>query len=200
MVDIRSLVPDMSLDMRYAGPRNFVGTPIDGYGAARCYLHEPAARALRRVEQELRKERLRLRVFDCYRPARAVAQFVRWAGDLQDQRGKATHYPNLDKTVLLGDYIAPVSGHSRGATLDLTLLDCRAGPEACAPLDMGTEFDFFDARANTDSPLATPAQRRNRQRLLQAMAREGFSNYAREWWHYSLAGTGALPIHDIPIE
>lgn len=200
LVDIRTLVPDISQQIRYAGSENFVGVPVEGYGAARCYLLEPAAQALQRVEQSLRQHGFRLRVFDCYRPARAVRHFVRWAADLQDQRTKPRYYPNLDKSKLLGDYIAPVSGHSRGATLDLTLLDCR-GPEGqCVPLDMGTEFDFFDTRANTDSPQVTPAQRDNRQRLLRTMAQEGFRNYPQEWWHYTLASHDSQLLYDIPIE
>lgn len=200
LVDIRSLVPDIAEDIRYAGSDNFVGVPVDGYRAPRCYLRESSARALQRVETALREEGFRLQLFDCYRPARAVAHFVHWAGDLQDQRTKAGHYPNLDKQVLLGDYIAPVSGHSRGATVDLTLLDCRAGEGQCRALDMGTDFDFFDLRANTDSPEITPEQRDNRQRLLQAMARQGFRNYPQEWWHYSLASEASKALYDIPVE
>lgn len=200
LVDIRTLVPDISQQIRYAGPENFVGMPVEGYGAARCYLNELAAQALQRVERSLRQQGFRLQVFDCYRPARAVRHFVRWAADLQDQRTKPRYYPNLDKTKLLGDYIAPVSGHSHGATLDLTLLDCRAADGQCIPLDMGTEFDFFDPRANTDSPLTTTAQRENRQRLLRAMAQEGFRNYPQEWWHYTLASHDSQVLYDIPIE
>lgn len=201
LVDMRTLVPDISQQIRYADPDNFVGGPVEGYGAPRCYLREPVAQALHRVERSLRKDGFRLLLFDCYRPARAVRHFVRWAADLQDQRTKARHYPNLDKSVLLGEYIAPVSGHSRGATLDVTLLDCGAGQEGvCAPLDMGTEFDFFDPRANTDSPLITPAQRGNRQRLLRAMAEQGFKNYPQEWWHFTLASDRSQALYDIPIE
>lgn len=200
LVDVRTLVPDLSEHIGYAGPDNFVGTPVEGYGAARCYLTEPAAKALRKVELSLRAEGMRLRVFDCYRPARAVSQFVRWAADLQDQRTKSSHYPNLDKSELLGEYIAPVSGHSRGATVDLTLLDCRQADGQCLPLDMGTEFDFFDTKANTESPQITPAQRENRQRLLRAMAREGFKNYPLEWWHYTLTAHVSQTLYDIPID
>ena len=201
LVDIRTLVPDISEQIRYAGPDNFVGSPVEGYGAPRCYLREPAAEALQRVERSLRKDGFRLLLFDCYRPARAVRHFVRWAADPQDQRTKARHYPNLDKNALLGDYIAPVSGHSRGATLDVTLLDCSGGQGSeCVPLDMGTEFDFFDPRANTGSPLVTQAQRDNRQRLLQAMAQQGFANYPQEWWHFTLASDSSQTLYDIPIE
>lgn len=200
LVDIRSLVPDIAEDIRYADTDNFVGVPVDGYLAPRCFLRESSAQALQRVEMALREEGFRLRLFDCYRPARAVRHFVRWVGDLQDQRTKARHYPNLDKRALLNGYIAAVSGHSRGATVDLTLLDCRADDGHCQAMDMGTDFDFFDPRANTDSPAITSEQRGNRQRLLDAMAAQGFRNYPQEWWHFSLASETSRAIYDIPVE
>lgn len=201
LVDIRSLVPDIAQDIRYAGSENFVGVPIDGYLAPRCYLLEPAAKALQAVESMLRRDGLRLMLFDCYRPARAVSHFVRWAGDPADQRTKPRYYPNLDKSALLGDYIAPVSGHSRGATVDLTLMRCQPDGDRCEALDMGTAFDFFDARANTDSPQVTTAQRDNRQRLRAAMEMHGFSNYPQEWWHYTLTPEPApRTIHDVPVQ
>lgn len=200
LVDIRSRVPDIAEDIRYAGSDNFVGAPVDGYRAPRCYLLPAAADALASVERQLRTQAMRLKVFDCYRPARAVRNFVRWAQDLSDERTKASHYPALDKRQLLGDYIAPVSGHSRGATVDVTLLDCPGG-HACAPVDMGTEFDFFDPLANTDSSLATVEQRQNRQRLKVAMEAAGFSNYSQEWWHYTLAIVPEpVLLYDVPIE
>lgn len=183
-VDVRRLVPDIALDMRYAGSDNFVGARIDGYEADKCFLLRPAAEALARVERRLRREGHRVKVFDCYRPVRAVRHFMRWAQDLDDQRTKPAYHPDLDKSALVPDYIAPSSGHSRGATLDLTLLRCRR--DACRELDMGTPFDFFGPLANTDSPAATRAQRRNRERLRAAMQREGFVGYALEWWHYTL--------------
>jgi D-alanyl-D-alanine dipeptidase len=199
LVDIRSLVPDIAEDIKYAGSDNFVGAPVDGYRASKCYLLPVAAQALARVEHALRPHGLRLRIWDCYRPARAVAHFVRWAHDLADQRTKSAHYPDLDKSALLGDYIAPVSGHSRAATVDLTLERCADG--ACAPLDMGTDFDLFGPRANTGSPLASPAQRANRERLRKAMAAQGFRNYPLEWWHYTLSPEPAPDLmYDVPVE
>ncbi|MGO4779731.1 M15 family metallopeptidase, partial [Lysobacter sp. 2RAB21] len=131
----------------------------------------------------LRPQGLRLHIYDCYRPVRAVRDFVRWAGDLSDQKTKSRYYPALDKRVLLGDYISPTSGHSRGATLDLGLMESQAGGDRI--VDMGTGFDYFDERAHTDSPDITAAQRANRQRLRAAMQREGFENYPLEWWHYT---------------
>lgn len=198
MVDVASLAPGLRVDMRYAGRDNFVGAPVPGYDAPRCYLLAPAARALARVQGDLEARGLSLVVYDCYRPVRAVRHFVAWARDAADQRTKAAYYPRLDKSRLLGDYIAESSGHSRGATVDVGLLRCRAG--ACEALDMGTGFDVFDPRANTDSPEATAAQRANRQRLLDAMQAQGFANYPMEWWHFTLRPEPSPRLaHDFPI-
>ena len=199
LVDIRSLVPDIGEAIHYAGSDNFTGVVVDGYRAPKCFLLRPAAEALARVEHALRKQDMRLRIFDCYRPARAVAAFVRWASN-PDQSTRAVHYPKVAKSALLGEYIAPVSGHSRGATVDLTVMQCHGGKD-CVPLDMGTDFDFFDPLAHTDAPAATPAQHANRQQLLKAMAAAGFENYAPEWWHYTLKDdhTPNL-IYDAPVE
>lgn len=183
MVDVATLAPGIQIDMRYAGAQNFTGHPVEGYDAPRCLLLRPAAEALARVQATLRAEGYTLHVYDCYRPVRAVQAFVAWAGDLRDQSTKAVHYPRVAKAALIPDYIADHSGHSRGATLDLTLAECRA--DACEPLDMGTDFDLFDPRAHTDSPEATPVQRAHRQRLVAAMAAEGFANYPMEWWHFT---------------
>lgn len=201
LVDIRQLVPDIAEDIKYARGDNFVGAPVDGYLAPKCFLLKPAAEALARVERDLRAQHQRLKLFDCYRPARAVAHFVRWAGDLGDQRTKAGHYPKLDKSALLGDYIAPVSGHSRGATVDLTLMQCDTGNARCIPLAMGTDFDYFGTLANTDSPEASAAEHANRERLKRAMEREGFRNYAMEWWHYTLNPEPTPDtIYDVPVQ
>jgi CubicO group peptidase (beta-lactamase class C family) len=200
MVDIRSLVPDIAQDIRYFGSDNFVGARVDGYEAPRCYLKREAAEALARVERSLHERHQRLRLYDCYRPARAVAHFMRWAADPTDVKTKSAHYPDLDKPQLLGGYIAPVSGHSRGATLDLSLLQCDGRDAGCKPLDMGTDFDFFGTRANTDSPEVTDVQRANRHLLRDAMAVQGFRNYPMEWWHYTYQPepTPGL-LYDVPV-
>ncbi|RAO78300.1 peptidase M15 [Dyella jiangningensis] len=201
LVDIRSLAPDIAEDIKYAGSDNFVGRPVDGYLAPKCFLLKPAAEALARVERDLHAQHRGLLIFDCYRPARAVAHFVRWAGDLADQRTKPKHYPTLDKSALLGDYIAPVSGHSRGATIDLTMTQCDAHDAHCKPLDMGTSFDYFGTLANTESPQATPTQHAHRELLRAAMEREGFRNYAMEWWHYTLTPEPTPDtIYDVPVQ
>jgi D-alanyl-D-alanine dipeptidase len=199
LVDVRALAPTIELDMRYATAGNFVGARVDGYEAPRCLLLRPAAEALARVEQRLRRSGLGLRVFDCYRPTSAVRHFMRWAKDLDDQRTKAEYYPNLDKSVLVPDYIASSSGHSRGATVDLTLVRC--AKDDCTPLDMGTPFDLFDPRANTASKEVSREQRRNRERLVAAMQREGFANYPMEWWHYTLQPEPSPDTYlDVPIK
>lgn len=184
-VSMRTLVPDLGMEIRYAGSHNFVGTPIDGYEAPECYLLRPVAEALQRVELALREKRQRLLIYDCYRPVRAVAHFMRWARDPGDQAHKAEFYPTLDKSRLVPQYIAERSGHSRGATVDLTVMQCDTNTH-CTPLDMGTNFDYFGELAHTDSPNVSPAQRENRRALRAAMEREGFRNYPDEWWHYSL--------------
>ncbi len=200
LVDLRTLVDDIALDIRYAGSDNFVGQPIDGYGAPRCYLLRAVAEALADVETDLRTRGLRLLIFDCYRPQRAVAHFMRWARDLDDQATKAVFYPSIDKSALVGDYIAEQSGHSRGATVDLGLLRCDRRWQLCEPLDMGTEFDFFDVRAHTDHPDLDGDQRLHRNLLRDAMAAHGFANYPLEWWHYSLPAADAPGrAFDLPI-
>jgi D-alanyl-D-alanine dipeptidase len=183
MVDVATLAPGLRLDMRYATADNFTGHVVAGYEAPTCLLLRPVAEALVRVQASLQAQGYALQVYDCFRPVRAVQDFVAWAGDLQDQSTKATHFPRVDKAALIPDYIADHSGHSRGATVDLTLADCRHG--RCQPLDMGTDFDLFDSRAHTDSAEVTVAQRANRQQLLRAMAAEGFANYSLEWWHFT---------------
>lgn len=200
LVDIAARVPGIDLDMRYATANNFTGARVDGYDAPKCLLLAPAADALAQVERTLRERRMRLRLFDCYRPVRAVQRFVQWARAPEDGRTKAAYYPTFDKPALLGDYIAPTSGHSRGATLDLTLLQCDAQGGHCAPLDMGTPFDFFDTLANTDSPRATAAQLANRHLLREAMQQGGFRNYPMEWWHFTLDPEPSPGVaYDVPV-
>ena len=186
LVPLADLAPDVSQDLRYAGPDNFVGAPIDGYERPVCLLTEPAARALAEVERDLAPQGLGLRVFDCYRPARAVAHFARWAHDLSDQRTKPRYYPHVEKAELFEKgFIAERSSHSRGSTVDATLVEERADG-GLGELDMGTPFDLFDARSATAADVPAAA-RANRQLLRESMERRGFRNLAAEWWHYTLA-------------
>ena len=183
-VDAASVVPGLAIEMRYASAHNFVGERIDGYEQPRCLVTREAGAALAAVQRDLAARGLGLKVFDCYRPARAVAHFMRWARDLADQRGKAEFFPDVDKRDLfkLG-YIADRSGHSRGSTLDLTLVHRTDGGE----LDMGTPFDLFSPKSwPSDMSVSAPA-RQNRALLAAAMQHRGFLPYKEEWWHFTLA-------------
>ena len=182
LIDAASVVPHLVTDIRYAGPHNFVGRPINGYHAPHCLLTQPAADALAEVARDLAGRGLVLKVFDCYRPTRAVADFVRWARDPKDQAAKAEFYPEVDKRTLFRDgYIASRSGHSRGSTVDLTLARADGGE-----LDMGTPFDFFGPKSWTAESRVTAEQHGNRMLLATAMQRRGFRGYGKEWWHFTL--------------
>jgi zinc D-Ala-D-Ala dipeptidase len=201
-VYLREVDPTIGQDMRYAGSRNFTGAPVPGYQASECVLVRQAAEALKRVQDGLRSKGLTLKVYDCYRPTQAVASFVEWAKEPDELEAKASYYPNLDKSALFPDYIATRSGHSRGATLDLTIqpLDAKPGshktesPSCTAPqsgsapdgsLAMGTNFDCFDVRANTKALGLTEEEMSNRALLVEAMQAQGFVNYPMEWWHFT---------------
>jgi zinc D-Ala-D-Ala dipeptidase len=183
-VDAATVVPGLIADMRYAGSHNFVGRPIDGYEAPRCLLSQAAAAALAEVARDLASRGLHIKVFDCYRPTRAVMNFVRWARDLNDTAGRAEFYPKVDKRTLFRDgYIASQSGHSRGSTIDMTLAN-----DDGRELDMGTPFDFFSPKSSPADPTITPEQHTNRMVLAAAMRRHGFRPYDKEWWHFTLRG------------
>ncbi len=183
-VDAAAAVEGLAVDMRYFRDNNFVGERIDGYERPRCLLSQPAANALAAVARDLAARGLRLKVFDCYRPQRAVAHFVRWAQNVDDTRRKAEFYPEVDKRDLFKEgYIAERSGHSRGSTVDLTLIR-RADQRE---LDMGSPFDFFSPKSwPSDKSVGIEAQN-NRARLAEAMVRGGFRPYDKEWWHFTLA-------------
>lgn len=199
-VSLAELAPGIELDIRYAGSENFLGAPVDGYEHPVCLLTEPAAAALAAVERDLAAEDLGLRVYDCYRPRRAVAHFARWARDEADERTKAAYYPRVAKGALFAEgYVAERSGHSRGSTVDLTVV-ARPADGTSEPLDMGTPYDLFDPRSHTDSPEVTEAQRAHRHRLRDAMARRGFRPYPLEWWHFTLAGEPYPDAYfDVPV-
>lgn len=201
-VYLRDVDPSIEQDLRYAGSDNFTLKALPGYDAPECMLVRLAAEALKAAQAELKPRGLSLKVYDCYRPAQAVAAFVAWAKEPDNPAAKRTHYPGLPKSALIPDYIATRSGHSRGATVDVTLVPLGSSPiangagatgvVACTSaepsdnsLDMGTGFDCFDPKANTDAPGLTPEQRRNRALLLELMSRHGFENYPKEIWHYT---------------
>lgn len=195
----------IELDMRYTGNNNFVGRPINGYLAPACILSTPAASALAQVQAQANIQGYSLKVYDCFRPQRAVDHFVAWATDPADEKMKAAFYPDVPKDELFSrGYIAERSGHSRGSTVDLTLVpmgslqpqadpmadyDCRGSEAERFPdnsIDMGTSYDCFDALSHTDNPQVGDAALANRHLLRELMEAAGFVNYDQEWWHYTL--------------
>lgn len=200
-VSCEAVIPDLHTDLRYATAYNFVGERIDGYGQPRCLLTRQAALALRAVQDELRPFGLGLKIFDAYRPQRAVDHFVRWANNLDDVRTKAEFYPGVEKKNLFrDDYISARSGHSRGSTVDLTIVSLQ-GKTPALELDMGTAFDFFGPESWPDFPGMTAPQRANRLLLQVTMKKHGFRPYAKEWWHFTLeAEPFPATYFDFPVE
>lgn len=181
-VYVKNLIPEVILEMRYAGNNNFIGTPITGYKAPEAILTRPAAEALILVQQELKEKGYKLKIFDAYRPQRAVNEFVTWAGREEDTLMKPRFYPEVDKKDLFSlGYISSRSGHSRGSTVDLTLVD--AGNEK--PVDMGGTYDFFGEISHHTTEKITEKQHENRELLKNTMSKHGFRPYPKEWWHYT---------------
>ncbi len=206
-VSVTELDPTIVVDARYFGEHNFIGGPINGYEASKCLLTKETGGALAEVQRELRPMGLGLKTYDCYRPQRAVDQFVSWAKDLGDTKMRAEFYPTVDKADLFRDgYIAEKSGHSRGSTVDLTIValppadqeQYHAGDplRACTlpadqrfrdnSLDFGTGYDCFDPLAHTANLSVGATQRAMRELLTNVMAEHGFTNLAEEWWHFTL--------------
>ncbi|MGC4763739.1 M15 family metallopeptidase [Micromonospora sp. DT46] len=205
LVVLTDVDPRIRTDIRYATAHNFVGRPVAGYPEPLCLLTRRAAEALRRVQDAALARARSLKVYDCYRPQRAADDFVEWARQPGEQRMKAEFYPRVAKSELFDEgYVGAPTAHSRGSTLDLTLVDvptptqppyapgrplvsCTAAKGQRFPdngVDMGTGFDCFDPLAHTDSPQVTGVARDNRRLLRQLMTDGGFVNYDREWWHY----------------
>ena len=189
-------VPDSVSDAKYAGSDNFVGEPIDGYGAFRVVGTRELSEALKTVAWRARLMRLRLVFWDAYRPQRAVDHFIRWSKAPETGRTKAAHYPRIEKTQLIPlGYVAEKSGHSRGSTIDLTL----AAPGG-HPLDMGGSFDLMDEQSHHGWPGCTAEQKKNRLLLKNLMEQAGFAAYSAEWWHYRLIDEPYPDVYfDFPI-
>ncbi len=206
-VSLQSVDPSILVEMRYATSHNFVGRPIRGYEQPLCILTRETAEALKRAQAEASRRGLTLKVYDCYRPQRAVDVFVKWARDLEDEKMKAEFYPRVEKRRLFKDgYIAAKSGHSRGSTVDLTLVRRPPGKQAvyrqnrrlvdCArpyrvrfrdnSIDMGTGYDCFDPLSHTFNGRIDGLQRRNRLTLKHLLERQGFKHLPEEWWHFTL--------------
>lgn len=177
-------VPDVIQEIRYYSTYNFVGERIDGYEEPCAMLTREAAAALKEVSDDVMSQGYRLKVYDAYRPQMAVDHFIRWAADTEDTRMKEYFYPEVDKRNLFVEgYIGRKSGHSRGSTVDLTLLDMKTGKE----VDMGGTFDYFGERSHPDyTKDLTAEQIDNRGILRDAMTRHGFRPLDTEWWHFTL--------------
>ncbi len=182
-VVLADVVPDIIQEIRYYSSFNFIGTRVDGYEEPVALATRPAAEALKAVSDELKAKGYRLKIYDTYRPQRAVNHFIRWAEAVADTLMKPYFYPELDKSVLFDQgYICARSGHSRGSTIDLTLFDMGTGQE----VDMGGRFDYFGQLSHPDYEGVTPEQMANRLLLREAMIRHGFNPLAEEWWHFTL--------------
>jgi D-alanyl-D-alanine dipeptidase len=203
---LENVAPTIIQEMRYAGFHNFIGKPLPGYLSAKCILTVETAKALAKVQAELKKSSLSLKVYDCYRPKKAVNYFMRWADDLDDVKMKEEFYPQVEKSDLFKEgYIAKKSRHSAGGTVDLTIVELPAKdqPEynegdkltACTlpadqrfadnSLDFGTGYDCFDTLSNTQNEHISDAQKERRLLLKSIMEKHGFKNVAVEWWHYT---------------
>jgi len=219
-VYLRDVAPGIAQDMRYAAADNFTGRPLPGYDAGECVLRREVALALQKVQAELARENFSLKVYDCYRPTRAVAAFVHWAKDGARASPTKRFFPALEKRMLFAQgYIAAQSAHSTGTAIDLTLIQlpaaasaaydptaryggCTGAANARAPdnsLDMGTGFDCFDPKSHTASPAITNDQKFSRAVLNNSMRLHGFKNYFREWWHFTFGSARGMPLYDFPI-
>jgi len=196
-VEIKKEIPSIELDIRYYGSDNFIGEPIDGYLAPKALLSREASDALKKVQKELNGFSLGLKIFDAYRPQKAVDHFVRWGRDLKDKKMKEAFYPTVEKKNLFKEgYIAEHSGHSRGSTVDLTIIDLKSKVE----LDMGSSFDFFGEPSWVHYQQITAQQRANRMLLNRTMLKHGFKSYAQEWWHFTLKNEPYKKYFDFNIE
>lgn len=177
--DLSDLIPDLPLEIRYATPHNLTGHPLAGYYAARALLATPAALAFQKAVEQFRKLGYDVLVYDAYRPACAVDDFLRWSKQPEDGLTKDEFYPGLEKDRLFGmGYIAHRSGHSRGSAIDLTLT------KDGVPLDMGSCFDFMDEISWQNAPGLTKEQEENRAILRGVMCWAGFDPLSTEWWHF----------------
>jgi D-alanyl-D-alanine dipeptidase len=220
LVYLRDVDETILQDIRYAGSDNFTGGRVPGYEAGECILTRTTAEALARVQRDLAARRLTLKVYDCYRPVRAVQAFVAWTQSAGSRTGTARFYPAIRKSSLLREgYIARQSSHSRGNAIDLTLVEVGSpsaapfavgtnygpctGPAATrAPdnsVDMGTGYDCFDTKSHTASSKVDEEQRRWRNILTEAMQRQGFENFAKEWWHFTYGPGNAGMTFDVPV-
>ena len=182
-VYIEDLVTNINIDLKYYTKDNFVGKKINGYKGPVAISTKETALALKEIQKDLKHFNYGLKIFDCYRPQRAVNHFVKWAKN-NDRNMKNIHYPNVKKHNLFKEgYIASKSGHSRGSTVDLTIIDLKNGKE----LDMGTIYDYFGKESWIEYTGLTVYQKQNRLLLHSVMNKYGFKSLKEEWWHFTLS-------------
>lgn len=182
-VNIKDVIPEAQIEIRYATTHNFVGDVINGYDEPIAIMTKEAAVALMGANNDLKEQGYTVKIYDAYRPQRAVDHFVSWSYDYNDTRMKSEFYPEIDKPLLFSSgYIASYSGHSHGSTIDLTLVDLSTGEE----IDMGGSFDYFGTLSHPDYTDISSEQYQNRMTLRSAMINNGFSPLSTEWWHFSL--------------
>ena len=183
---IKELIPSLVIEMRYGTNNNFTGRPIPGYGSRQAVITIATANALKKVQKELNKLGLGLKIFDAYRPQKAVNYFMKWSDQPSDTIMKNKYYPNLKKNTLFDlGYIASKSGHTRGSTVDLTLLYV-SGSEKGKEVDMGSVWDLFGVRSGYGYVAISMIQKENRRLLRELMIAHEFLPYDKEWWHFSL--------------
>ncbi len=180
---IQETIPSIHKELRYCSHNNFVGIPVNGYEENVLIATTPTVKALNKVQNELLKDSLSIKIYDAYRPQTAVNHFVKWAKSINDTIKKQQYYPEVNKRHLfkLG-YISSKSGHSRGSTVDLTIIDLKTGQE----LDMGSPYDFFGEISHLSYNKLTQQQKNNRYLLQKVMKKHGFRPYSKEWWHFTL--------------
>ena len=182
-VILSEVIPDIINEIRYYTSYNFVGERIDGYEEPIALLTKEAAGALKKVNDELIKHGYRIKIFDAYRPTRAVKHFMKWSKDKNDDKMREFFYPDLDKaSIFESGYLAKNSPHSRGSTVDITLFDMKLGKD----VDMGSPFDFLGDISHPDSSKVTKKQHENRMFLKDIMTSNGFKSIKSEWWHFVL--------------
>lgn len=182
-VYLDNIIPTVKVELRYFSNNNFIGKPIDGYRSDCIITTTTTAKALKKVQEELADKNLGLKIFDAYRPQKAVNHFVKWAKVLDDTLMKQTYYPKVRKSKLFKQgYIASRSGHSRGSSVDLTIVNLETNKE----LDMGSIYDFFGSESHPSYTGITKDQQENRMLLRNIMIKHGFNPYKNEWWHFTI--------------
>lgn len=197
-VYVNEFIPNAVIELRYSTDHNFIGKPIDGYNSQKCILSKKAASALKEVQMELAEYGFGIKIFDSYRPQRAVDHFVRWAKVLDDTLTKSEFYPTVDKKNLFKKgFIASKSSHSRGSTVDLTIINLKDKTK----LDMGSNFDYFGKLSWIVSADITNTQQAHRALLQIVMKKYGFKNYSKEWWHFTFRNEPFPETYfDFPVE